>query len=226
MKPHNKTAPKTLELNATADRYVATEARNRFRAERFAEDVLRVVGALAIIVGYFHWFIPDLLGTPEFPVSLRMVLTVVFVGTGLGLYVFAARGSQRMIHIDLGARRIFVGRLNRKNRSMFQQRFEFDEIESYFILRSQFGDQASLGIRIRGRRAPVMGLTGSKAELEELHGTISDIVRLATECAPKRVKRRGLHKKSAPARRPARTIVSKPRPKMNAAVWAEFSPSP
>ncbi len=178
----------TLEVSQTPQDFVAREATARFKAERLAEDALRVVGVIAIIAGYLQWFLPEHFGGIGQTVTIRTMLTVAFVGSGLGLFLFATRGFQRWVSLDLAERRVAVGRLNRKNRTITRRKFRFQDIESLVVQRNRDTRNAALCMRVKGRPAPLICLTGSTEELEALHRDISEIIQHASSCAPKRVR--------------------------------------
>ena len=197
---------RSLELDESEHAFQAREATVRFQALRLVERVLRAFGALGIVAGYLQWFAPASLGLMELTLSMRMLLTVAFVGTGFAFYLYAVRGSQRMIRLDRAARRVSVGRINSKNRSILTRHHGFDDIESFFVQRRRGQDQAALCFRPRGSTAAVVVLTGSSVELEALHAKISEGIQMSRACKPRRVVRSASAKSRNGALRPVRPV--------------------
>ncbi|MCG6901771.1 MAG: hypothetical protein LJE68_03735 [Rhodobacter sp.] len=199
--------------------YTVIEADARFIRERLAENTLRLVGAFMILAGYVQWFLPGLL-VGGGPVHIRIGLTVVFMGVGLAVYLLASRGFRRVLQMDLAARRVAVARVNSKNRSMFRLEFSMDEIESAFVKRSKTApSQAALNIRVRNSGRCLDVLFGDPRELDALHKLLCQNVRMAMECAPRRV--RNLRSATGVVTPRPNRRVRKLRPVMAAAIAAE-----
>lgn len=188
--------------------YTIVEHEDRFRRERNAEGVLRIVGVLAILAGIAQWFLPGYLPGGE-TVFARSVLTAAFIGTGLALYVFASRGFRRALRIDVAKRGIGIARLNASGRWLVRREVPMARIESIVVRRpTPKVPQADLCARIKGRSENLTLMRGEPDEIEALHRRLCLDIRLTLKTAsvrPARVKRRALralplfHRKRRPS---------------------------
>ena len=194
---------KTITVLTHASGYSVYEAEERFWRERFAEGALRIAGVLLILAGYVQWFIPAeaLQGNP---VAARMALSVLFIGTGVGIYIFASRGFRKVLHVDLSNRSVGHARVNTKNRSLVRRDLPMGDIESVFVKRAE--ERHGLAtLNLRTKKAPWIStvLRGAQEELEDLHQVICQDVRVALDCSPRRV-RRSAPSRAVPTPRPPR----------------------
>ncbi len=179
----------TISVRTSGDGYSVYEAEERFWRERIAENVLRLSGVFLILAGYLQWFIPSNAYQGD-AVLAKMALSVLFMGTGIALYLFASRGFRKVLRVDLDNRRIAMARVNTKNRSLVKRHMPMAEVESLFVKRA--GDRhelATLTLRPKGSGECHAVLKGAQDELEELHGMLCADVHKALEPSPRRVTR-------------------------------------
>ncbi len=180
-----------------ASGYSVYEAEDRFWTERMAEAVLRIAGVLLILFGYVQWFIPASFLQGD-PVLARMALSVLFMGTGVGLYLFASRGFRKVLHVDLANRSLGIARVNARHRSLLRRDMPMADIESIFVKRAE--DRHELArLDVRSKSAPWTStvLKGAQEELDDLHRLICQDVRTALDCTPRRVRRAPVPRKRA-----------------------------
>jgi len=170
---------RTIAVARTEAGYAIFETPDRFWRERMAEAVLRIVGVGLILAGYIQWFLPDTMLQGN-PMLARMVLSGLFMGTGIALYFFASRGFRKEVHFEVLNRQISMGRLNSKDRCLISRQIPMDRIESLFIGRaSTDAPMATLNIRLTGLSRAQCIMRGGQSEIEELHRQLSRDIQIA-----------------------------------------------
>ena len=78
----------------------------------------------------------------------------------------------------LTSRRVLsLTKVNVNDQVRVARKIDVDEIESVFVRRSaKRNGFASLVVRVAGKQAPVLALTGEKVELEQIHRILCDLV--------------------------------------------------
>jgi hypothetical protein len=192
---------RSISLRQTAVGYTVREDASRFRKEVCAEIALRFTGIASILAAYFQWFAPALLLlTP--PVWVQAVLSVIFAGTGLMLYLLSARGFRRELQADLGLRELRLVKLNARGAGLIRARIPMGAIDSLYLRRSDTENLASLMLRCAGGETCLM--RGPEEELETLHRKLCRDITLAMQAenaastvqprrvVPRRTRRTGL----------------------------------
>ncbi len=174
-----KASWRTISTAPTAQGYAVFEAADRFWRERMAEAVLRVTGICLILAGYVQWFLPGLIDTGHAVVT-GAVLAALFIGTGIALYLFAARGFRRELHFEIAERRLSFGRLNTKDRCMISRQIPLDCIETMIVSRPDADHPlAGLMIRPKGAFQSFCVMRGARSEIEELHRQLCRDIQIA-----------------------------------------------
>ena len=185
MKPTLDVPASQFPITPNADGYIIREPSARFNNERIAEHVLRLAGSGSILFGYFHWFLPDLVHLGE-GMQIRWLLTLAFVGTGLALYIFGARGFRKEVFIDTFQRRITVANVNSRQAGIIRFSFPMSDIESLFVRRGE--GTAALMMRVKGKDRPHILLRGDSNALDSLHRKFCRDIRDSLQATkPKRV---------------------------------------
>jgi len=203
--PENAKDWRSLSLSDFAAGYAVNEAASRFSQERLAEHALRLAGVFTMLAGIIHWFLPKVtLGGSS--VQMRLLLTVLFVATGVTLYAFASRGFRRMLHIDLGQRQVTAARMNSSNQSRRRRDFPMQDVTSIYVRRSGTRQgQATLNIRLKSQSRDIELLAGEQAEVETLHERLCQDLQTAMDCGPKRVRPGARARAGKPSIRPTRS---------------------
>ena len=199
---YSKTAEQsvaTVDLNGG---YELREVGKCYSCEKITENALRIAGALVILAGYVQWFIPaDLLRGD--PIIARTFLTVLFMGTGLAIYLFGSRGFRKVVRLDFKARELTITRQNSKHQSMVGRTLAMADIESLVVKRASApGAQAVLEIRMKRGKRTVSALSACQQDLELAHLRLCRDIRAALDEAPKRRPKRPNRKARAKTPRP------------------------
>ena len=198
----------SIETFESGPGYELRECGKGFAYERLAEHALRISGALVILAGYAQWFVPETFLRGD-PIIARTFLTILFMGTGLAIYLFGSRGFRQMVRLDLKSRELVIARLNSKNRTLIARRLPLRDIESLVIKRPRMHClQAVLELRLKGVARPRPLLGGNLQDLELIHLRLCRDIRAALDAAPKRIPRHPV--------RQARATTPRPKAKLSA----------
>lgn len=170
---------RTISAAPTGQGYAVYEAADRFWRERMAEKVLRLVGIGLVLAGYVQWFFPGLVTAGDAVVT-GAVLAALFISTGVGLYLFAARGFRRELHFEVPERRLSFGRLNTRDRCLISRQIPLESIETMIVSRPDPEHPlAGLMVRPKGSSRSYCVMRGARSEIEELHRQLCRDIHIA-----------------------------------------------
>lgn len=105
------------------------------------------------------------------------LLATLFTATGLIVYAYGTRGFRRQLSVDSKRGTLALTKINMNEQGRVVRSIRLGEIESLFLRRpAARAGFASLFIRVTGQQNPVLALTGSTEELEQLHEDLCDII--------------------------------------------------
>ncbi|MEO0752532.1 MAG: hypothetical protein AAFY25_12090 [Pseudomonadota bacterium] len=155
---------------------VASERFERFKLEAASELVLRLVGGLLVAGSTLLWLVLPM-GLAGDQLVAHGMLAAVFTAVGLGVYAYGTRGFRRQMSFDSKRRTLTITKVNVNEQVRVARKIDVDMIDSVFLRRSdKRTGLASLLVRVAGKPTPVLALTGEKAELEQVHGILCDLV--------------------------------------------------
>ncbi|MFY0692939.1 MAG: hypothetical protein JXR14_13585 [Paracoccaceae bacterium] len=161
--------------------YSVSEHPDRFKREAAVELLIRCIAILIVFGAYFQWFLPSLIMRGD-PTVTKALLSIVFAGTGLGLYVIGSRGFLNEITLNLTKREIRIGKLNGQGRNRIARHIPLDRVESIFVKRpSERQAPATLYLRLVGKPRAIAILRGHQNEIEQLHMRLCHDIQFATQ---------------------------------------------
>ncbi|MEL7282331.1 MAG: hypothetical protein AAFY35_09380 [Pseudomonadota bacterium] len=167
---------RSVSLYQTSMGLTASERLERFKLEAASELVLRLVGGLLVAGSTLLWLVLPM-GLAGDQLVAHAMLAAIFTAVGLGVYAYGTRGFRRQLSFDGKRRVLSLTKVNVNDQVRVARKIDVDEIESVFVRRSaKRNGFASLVVRVAGKQAPVLALTGEKVELEQIHRILCDLV--------------------------------------------------
>ncbi|NNK77566.1 MAG: hypothetical protein HKP40_02520 [Litoreibacter sp.] len=161
--------------------YSVSEHPDRFKREAAVEVIIRCVAILIVFGAYFQWFLPSLIMRGD-PAVAKAVLSIVFAGTGLGLYVVGTRGFLNELTLNMTKQELRIGKLNGQGRNRIARHIALDRVESMFVKRpSERQAPATLYLRLAGKPRAIAVLRGHQSEVEALHMRLCQDIQFATQ---------------------------------------------
>lgn len=167
---------RSVSFQKTGMGLVASERLERFKLEAASELALRLVGGLLVAGSTLLWLILPM-GLAGDQLVSHAMLAAIFTAVGLSVYAYGSRGFRRQVVFDGKRRVLSLTKVNVNDQVRVARVFEVDAIDSMFLRRSsKRGEFASLLVRVSGKPTPILALTGDKAELEQVHRVLCDLV--------------------------------------------------
>ncbi len=130
-----------------------------------------VAMAGCIVLGFFAyatWLLPGSVNSIEV-VPLKIAVTIMFFVFSALFYLIARRGLSVEIQIDIKRQKVRLARRNRENGVTVIASFDFSDIDSVYMKRSQSPFVADrLFIQPKNNRGAILVATGSSQDLEPL----------------------------------------------------------
>jgi len=188
--PVPKITGPSLNVATTKRGYVVHEAAPLLGARNSSERAWRAIGGALIGGAYLQWFIPLLLDKTGSG-AVHLALGVALLAAGMVLFALAARRYRKSLVVDLSNRQLKIALTGARDVKVTRQEIAMDHIESIFVKPGDCPNgKASLHLRLKGGAGCVAMLSGARTELEVLHSSLCNDVRLARNCRPRRVRRR------------------------------------
>lgn len=167
----------TIDLQGTAHGLVAGERFERFKIEAMTEMALRIAGIFLIMGSITMWFfLPVDPGTGRLA-SFGLVASAMAAG-GLGVFAYGTRGFRRRMTLDMEAGKLVLTKINMHDQARVCREINLGAIDSVFLRRpAQAGGMATLLVRVTGREAPAIALSGDTAEVERVHAELCAILK-------------------------------------------------
>lgn len=166
----------SVSLHQTGMGLVARERLERFKLEAASELALRLLGGLLVATSTLLWVVLPM-GLANDQMVPHAMLAAIFTAVGLAVYAYGSRGFRRQVSLDCKNRVLALTKINVNDQNRVARRIDVDAIESLFLRRStKRSSFASLLVRVAGKPTPLVALTGDKAELEQVHKILCDLV--------------------------------------------------
>ncbi|MCZ7676640.1 MAG: hypothetical protein M5U35_13320 [Roseovarius sp.] len=166
----------TISLTRTPLGLTARERFERFRMEAVSEMALRLTGGLMVAASTVLWLVlPEQSERGQF--LSHGLLAAICSAVGLAVYAYGTRGFRRQLALDAKRGTLALTKINMNDRGRVMRTIGLDEIDSLFLRRPAAPlMQASLYVRVAGHHTPLLALTGDRADLEQIHRHLCDIV--------------------------------------------------
>ena len=175
----------TIDMRATKGGLVAGERFERFYLEAVTEMALRIAGILMVMGSIMMWFF-----LPVDPSTGRLAsfgaLASLMAAGGLGIFAYGTRGFRRQLSLDVGEGKLKLTKINMHEQARVCREINLGTIESVFLRRpASPGGLATLLVRVAGTSSPAIALTGTTAEIEEVHAELCAVLKLGGKDDPK-----------------------------------------
>ncbi|QFT94115.1 hypothetical protein FIU86_14790 [Roseovarius sp. THAF9] len=173
----------TVDMTATAQGLVAGERFERFKVEAMTEMALRIAGIVMVMGSVTMWFF-----LPVDPETGRLaahgMMASLMALAGLGVFVYGTRGFRRRMTLDMQAGKLTLTKINMHDQARVSRVLDLGAIESIFLRRpAHAGGMATLLVRVAGKSAPAIALSGEIHEIEEVHAELCAVLKGTSACA-------------------------------------------
>ncbi|MGK7752380.1 hypothetical protein [Roseovarius sp. C03] len=176
LEANRKAGCHTVDMQATARGLVAGERSERFRLEALTEMVLRIAGTLMVMGSIIMWFFlpvdPDTGRLESFGLAASVI-----AASGLCVFAYGTRGFRRRMTLDVDAGTLTLTKINMLGHARVRREITLGTVESVYLRRpAQPGGMATLLVRVAGKDAPAIALSGDRHEVEEVHSALCAVL--------------------------------------------------